>query len=286
MYFIVLKTSFNAIKSDMGVRFYGEGSGPAIAQLLYHYFLVAIRIGLVIVCINLASNEGMWILTESLHDMFYSNKWTMDDKMDQIKRPFSAILFHSANPWQALICWALWAPVALGCASLVLMLLVTVIYCCSFGLCLQGRSLGYFLTLLWTYVIETFIGTKNWRKYDAEDEVEELENDDFKGFKRSRNLRPKEIQALEALMGADDENNALRAQHSSGIFQAGRDCPICLGQIDSSAQVYQLKCNNSHIYHADCLTKLMELDDKLWKCTICKEPLGELVDTYDHEHHK
>ena len=77
--------------------------------------------------------------------------------------------------------------------------------------------MGYGLTLLWNFVIESFIGTKNWRKHDA-DEVEEIEEDNFKGFKRSRNLRPKEIQALESYMGADGDENTLRSQHSSGIF--------------------------------------------------------------------
>jgi len=38
-----------------------------------------------------------------------------------------------------------------------------------------------------------------------------------------------------------------------------------------------------HVYHSNCLEKLMELDEKFWKCIICKAPLPKLDDTYEPE---
>jgi len=74
---------------------------------------------------------------------------------------------------------------------------------------LQGRSLGYGLTLLYTYVVETFIGTKSWKNHTEED-AEEEDDDGYYAFKRTRNLRPKEIQALEDLMKAEEEVSSMK----------------------------------------------------------------------------
>jgi len=59
-------------------------------------------------------------------------------------------------------------------------------------------------------MVETFIGTKSWKKAGEEEAEEEGDDDGYYAFKRTRNLRPKEIQALEDLMKAEEEANSMK----------------------------------------------------------------------------
>lgn len=83
----------------MGIRFSGESSGITMMNKVFHLFLVLVRIGLTAVCISLAFNEGWWVLENTVAKMFIKNQWTIDEKTDRIKFPFSAISFGSANPY-------------------------------------------------------------------------------------------------------------------------------------------------------------------------------------------
>ena len=54
-------------------------------------------------------------------------------------------------------------------------------------------------------------------------------------------------------------------------FVEGRECPVCLKQIEYEEDFRALSCDKNHIYHFDCLVKNMALKDM--NCAYCKEPI-------------
>ena len=68
------------------------------------------------------------------------------------------------------------------------MFIVTAIYCCSFGM-MKRNKIGYGFTMMYTFIIETFIGTKSWKKSSEEDADDQGDDDGYYAFKRTRNLR-------------------------------------------------------------------------------------------------
>lgn len=73
MYFVILRTCFMVLRSNMGIRFSGESSGITMMNKVFHLFLVLVRIGLTAVCISLAFNEGWWVLENTVAKMFIKN---------------------------------------------------------------------------------------------------------------------------------------------------------------------------------------------------------------------
>lgn len=209
--FFILRIMFSFLKSNMGIRF---KSGKAL-NLMYHYLLVLVRVGGVAYFLATSGRDAYWILDQTMHTMFIENKWQHRKDMDKYKRPISSFVDSSANATQECICYLLWAIVFGSVIFFTFAFIMTLIYCCAFGLCLQGNSFSLGINLLKTFFIETAIGTKSWRKFDGEDDGgddDQKDGDDgYYSFKRTRNLRPKEIQAIEDQMKeAEAENDCRR----------------------------------------------------------------------------
>lgn len=72
--------------------------------------------------------------------------------------------------------------------------------------------------------------------------------------------------------------------YSTFMASEARDCPICFEQFEATDKVVQLKCNNCHIFHFECMEQyLMSLErseafagDDLHKgrpCPLCRREI-------------
>ena len=214
----IVRMLFNILKSNMGLRL---RDGLKCVNMLYHYFLVLLRAFILISFMTYRYTDFIWIVDQTCYRMFAENNFHFRKDMDEFKRPISSYINPASNTTQMVICYSLWLFLFLFCALFSFIFIITVCYCCSFSLCFSGRSLGYGLTLLYTFFIEVLIGTKSWRKAIGEDEDGddgEDNDNDYYTFKRTRNLRPPEIQAIEDQMKDNESENYKRRQHDTGVF--------------------------------------------------------------------
>ena len=65
--------------------------------------------------------------------------------------------------------------------------------------------------------------------------------------------------------------------YSRFMLSEERDCPICLRQFTDECEVVQLKCNQYHIFHYQCLEEYLNYENEVGpimkKCPICRADL-------------
>jgi len=94
---ILLRMAFKVLQSNMGIRYKGHKAAANMANKIFHYILVAVRIVLTLFCVVWSIEEGFWIIDQTMYRLFVENAWKFQEDMDPYKRPFSSLIFPSAN---------------------------------------------------------------------------------------------------------------------------------------------------------------------------------------------
>lgn len=83
---------------------------------------------------------------------------------------------------------------------------------------------------------------------------------------------------VDAIMNQGRLMNLMRnIPYSRFMLDGDRDCTICLGQFADDDMVVQLKCNQYHIFHYDCLEQYLNYESAfhaiIKQCPICRKPV-------------